>query len=60
MRRNKTDSDSVDFYKKNYEDNCDNPTQHPTQLQLNPIQLQPTLGLHCNWFDPPHYHTVCC
>ena len=29
---------------------CDNPTQLPTQLQHNSIQLPPMLGLHGNWF----------
>ena len=38
-------------------DFCDNPTQHPTELQLNPIQsnFDPRLGLQGNWFETTHH-----
>ena len=32
-----------------------NPTSNPTSTQSNPIQLQPRLGLHGNWFEHHHH-----
>ena len=41
-----------DHFNCNQSSNCDN----PTSTKPNQTQLQPRLGLHGSWFDPPPTH----